>query len=113
MSDFDPNFERIRLAMLASQYPEIVKKAGEVIFWSENIEHGLSLTRWKTEEYIYKKANKSGFKVHLIELLSNFTEYRRLCNELPNNEGTVSFGEGEINIKWLPDGSTELSGDIV
>ncbi len=51
--------------------------------------------------------------MNLIELLGNFTEYRRLCNKLPNNEGVVSFGDGKINIEWLPNGSTELSGDII
>ncbi len=37
MSDSDLNFERTRLAMLAKQYPEIIKETGKVIFCSEDV----------------------------------------------------------------------------
>lgn len=109
MSNFDQNFEVTRLTMLAKQYPEIVKATGEVIFCAEDNEDRLSGTRWKVEDSIFEQATESGFKVHLIELLDNFIEYRGRCNELPKKEGVVRFGDGSLNIEWLPDGSTELS----
>lgn len=109
MPNFDQNFEATRLTMLAKQYPEIVKATGEVIFCAEDNEDRLSGTRWKVEDSIFEQATQSGFKVHLIELLDNFIEYRGRCNELPKKEGVVRFGDGSLNIKWLPDGSTELS----
>lgn len=109
MPNFDQNFEVTRLTMLAKQYPEIVKAAGEVIFCAEDNEDRLSGTRWKVEDSIFEQATESGFKVHLIELLDNFIEHRGRCNELPKKEGVVRFGDGSLNIEWLPDGSTELS----
>lgn len=109
MPNFDQNFEATRLTMLAKQYPEIVKATGEVIFCAEDNEDRLGGTRWKVEDSIFEQATESGFKVHLIELLDNFIEYRGRCNELPKKEGVVRFGDGSLNIKWLPDGSTELS----
>ena len=109
MPNFDQNFEATRLTMLAKQYPEIVKVTGEVIFCAEDNEDRLSGTRWKVEDSIFGQATESGFKVHLIELLDNFIEYRGRCNELPKKEGVVRFGDGSLNIEWLPDGSTELS----
>src|SRR5690554_4764808 len=109
MPNFDQNFEVTRLTMLAKQYPEIVKATGEVIFCAEDNEDRLSGTRWKVEDSIFEQATESGFKVHLIELLDDFIEYRGRCNELPKKEGVVRFGDGSLNIEWLPDGSTELS----
>ena len=109
MPNFDQNFEATRLTMLAKQYPEIVKATGEVIFCAEDNEDRLSITRWKIEDDIFEEATKSGFKVHLIELLDNFIQYRDQCSELPKKEGVVRFGDGGLNIEWLPDGSTDLS----
>ncbi len=109
MPNFDRDFEATRLAMLAKQYPEIVKANGEVVFCAEDNECRLSGTRWTVEDDIFQQATKSGFKVHLIELLDNFIEYRGQCNELPKKEGIVRFGDGRLSIEWLPDGSTHLS----
>lgn len=109
MPNFDQNFEATRLAMLAKQYPEIVKSNGEVLFHAEDDESRLSSTRWTIEDNFFEQATESGFKVHLIELLDDFIEYRGQCNELPKKEGVVRFGDGGLNIDWLPDGSTELS----
>ena len=109
MPNFDQDFEATRLTMLAKQYPEIVKATGEVIFRAEDNEDRLSGTRWKVEDGIFEQANELGFKVHLIELLDNFIEYRGQCNELPKKEGVVRFGDGGLNIEWLTDGSKELS----
>jgi hypothetical protein len=109
MPNFDQDFEATRLTMLAKQYPEIVKATGEVIFCAEDNEARLSGTRWKVEDGVFEQATESGFKVHLIELLDNFIEYRGQCNELPKKEGVIRFGDGGLNIEWLPDGSTELS----
>ena len=109
MPNFDQNFEVTRLTMLAKQYTEIVKATGEVIFCAEDNEDRLSGTRGKVDSNIFEQATELGFKIHLIELLDNFIEYRGRCNELPKKEGVVRFGDGSLNIEWLPDGSTELS----
>ncbi len=109
MPNFDQNFETTRLGMLAKQYPEIVKANGEVLFCAEDNKSRLSGTRWTVEDEIFEQATESGFKVHLIELLDNFIEYRGQCNELPKKEGVVRFGNGGLNIEWLPDGATNLS----
>ncbi|MCZ0928406.1 hypothetical protein [Vreelandella janggokensis] len=109
MPNFDQAFEATRLAMLAKQYPQIVKANGEVVFCAEDNESRLSGTRWTIEDDIFEQATESGFKVYLIELLDNFIEYRGQCNELPKKEGVVRFGDGGLNIEWLPDGSTDLS----
>ncbi|MEM0514488.1 hypothetical protein WCN91_03390 [Pseudoalteromonas sp. YIC-827] len=108
MPNFVQDFESTRLVMLAKQYPEVVKAYGEVVFCAQDSEARLSGTRWTIEDDIFEQATESGFKVHLIELLDNFIEYRAQCNELPKKEGVVRFGNGGLKIEWLPDGSTHL-----
>ena len=98
MPNFDQDFETTCLTMLAQQYPEIVKATGEVIFCAEDNEDRLSITRWKIEDNIFEEATESGFKVHLIELLDNFIEYRGQYNELPKKEGVVRLGDGGLSI---------------
>lgn len=49
MPNFDQAFEAARLAMLAKQYPEIVKANGEVGFCAEDKEDRLSGTSWTLE----------------------------------------------------------------
>jgi hypothetical protein len=112
MSNFDQNFEAARLAMLAKQHSDIVKVAGEVIFRAEDGEDRLSGTSWTLEDDIFDQVTASGFKLHLIELLDDFIEYRGQCNELPRKEGIVRFGGGDLSIEWLPDGSTHLSDHL-
>lgn len=109
MPNFDQDFEATRLAMLAKQYPEVVKANGKVVFCAKDNEARLSGTRWTVEDEIFEKATESGFKVHLIELLDSFIQYRDQCSELPKKEGVVRFGDGGVNVEWLPDGSTDLS----
>ena len=102
MSNFDQNFEALRLTMLAKQHPDIVKVTGEVVFRAEDDEDRLSGTSWTLEEDIFDQVTDSCFKLHLIELLDNFIEYRGQCNEHPKKEGAVRFGGGDLNIEWLP-----------
>ncbi|WP_458734810.1 hypothetical protein [Zobellella taiwanensis] len=109
MSNFDENFEAVRLAMLAKQHPDIVKVAGEVIFCAEENEERLSSTSWTLEDYIFDRVTESGFKLHLLELLDDFIEYRSQCNKLPRRKGIIRFGDGNLSIEWLPDGFTHLS----
>jgi hypothetical protein len=105
MSHFDKNFEATRLAMLAKQHPDIMKVSGEVVFRAEDCEDRLSGTSWTLEEDIFEQVTESGFKLHLVELIDSFIEYRGHCNEHPNKEGIVRFGGGDLIIEWLPDGS--------
>jgi len=95
--------------MLAQQHSEIVKVKGEVVFCAEDHEDRLSGTSWKLEEDVSDQVTETGFKLHLIELIDNFIQYRGQCDELPKKEGIVRFGSGELSIEWLPDGSTHLS----
>lgn len=109
MSNFDQNFESTRLGMLAQQHPDIVKTTGEVVFCAEEDEDRLSGASWTFENDVFDQASESGFKLHLMELLDSFIQYRGQCNELPKKEGVVRFGHGQMTIEWLPDGSTHLS----
>lgn len=112
MSNFDHNFEVARLDMLAKQHSDVVKVAGEVVFRAEDDEDRLSGTSWTLKDDIFDQVTDSGFKIHLIELLDNFIEYRGQCNKLPKKEGVVRFGGGDLSIEWLPDGSTHLSNHL-
>ncbi|HDV5542290.1 TPA: hypothetical protein RI780_003536 [Vibrio cholerae] len=113
MSNFDQNFETNRLAMLAKQYPEIMKANGEVVFCAERDEDRLSGTSWTLEDDVFDQVSASGFKLHLIELIDTFIEYRGKYDQLSHREGIVRFGDGKVDIEWLPDGSTNLfTGDF-
>ncbi|MGO2318843.1 hypothetical protein [Vibrio parahaemolyticus] len=110
MSSFDKNFEATRLAMLAKQHPNIVRVSGEVLFRAENEADRLSGTSWTVEDDVFEQATESGFKLHLVELLDSFIEYRGQCNEQPRKEGVVRFGGGNLSIEWLSDEYTHHSG---
>lgn len=101
MSHFDQNFEATRLSMLAKQHPDIVRVAGEVVFHAQDDEDRLSGTSWTLEDDIFDQVTESGFKLHLLELLDIFIQYRGQCNELPKKSGVVRFRGGEISIEWL------------
>lgn len=108
MQDFDRNFESTRLSMLAKQYPEIVKMRGKVVFNAEDNEDRLSGTRWKLGDDTFDQISESGFKIHLIEIIDLFISYRGQCNETPNKEGIVRFGDGSIDIEWWEYGAMRL-----
>lgn len=94
--------------MLAEQYSDIVKLSGEVVFCADDNDDCLRGTAWTLEDEAVDKVSESSFKIHLIELLDNFIEYRGQCNQYPKNQGVVFFGDGRLTIRWLPDGSVDL-----
>lgn len=100
MPHFDHDFESMRLRMLAEQHPSIVKTTGEITFYAEDNADYLSGASWNLEEDIFDKINNSDFKLHLMELLDQFIQYRGLCNQFPKKEGVVHFGKEKINIEW-------------
>lgn len=103
MSDFDRDFEMMRLTMLGKQYPDVVAATGKVIFYAEDKEDRLMRASWMFESDVFEKMSESGFKLHLMELLDNFIEYRGQCNELPKKIGVVCFDDGNLSIEWLAD----------
>lgn len=107
MSSFDPNFESIRLNMLAQQYKELLEIEGKVTFCAAEEEDCISVTTWTLEEDKCEQVRDSGIKIELIELLDIFIMYRSQCNQLPKREGIVRFGNGELSIEWMPDGFYE------
>jgi hypothetical protein len=108
MPNYDDEFERNRLSILAKQHPNIVRSKGEVAFNADD-ENRLSGASWELEDEIFDQVSDSGFKLHLMELLDTFIAYRRQCNESPRNKGIVRFSDGVMTIEWLPDGATHLS----
>lgn len=109
MPNYDQSFESIRLNMLAQQHFEIVKIEGQLFFHADENEDRFSHGTWTLDENISAQAADSGFKLNLIELLDIFIIYRGQNNELPNKVGIVRFGDGELNIQWLPDYTVNLS----
>lgn len=110
MSVFDPNFETLRLSMLAEQYADQLQEAGEILFKAEPDENYVSHARWFVgEQERFQAMSDSGFKLHLMGLLDNLVEYRIQFNQQPMREGKVQITAGQLFIEWLPDGSTELS----
>ncbi|ANP66501.1 hypothetical protein BAU10_11330 [Vibrio alginolyticus] len=95
---------------LSDEDKKIVEMSRSIlVFRAEDDEDRLSGTSWTLEDDIFDQVTESGFKLHLLELLDNFIEYRGQCNELPKKEGIVRFGGGTLNIEWLPNGTTHLS----
>lgn len=110
MSVFDPDFETLRLSMLAEQYADQLQEAGEILFKAEQDENYVSHARWFVgEQERFQAMSDSGFKLHLMGLLDNLVEYRIQFNQPPMREGKVQITAGQLLIEWLPDGSTELS----
>ncbi|WP_220488829.1 hypothetical protein [Pseudoalteromonas sp. SR43-3] len=88
MTEFDENFESARLAMLVQQHADIIGINGLVAFDAENTEDRLSSTSWVFSDEVLKKIDQTSFKLHLIELLDNFIQYRALYEKLPRKAGT-------------------------
>lgn len=107
MQIYDPEFEGIRLSMLAKQYPEISINECKFIFWAEEEKDEFSHGTWLCEDEVHKKILESTFKMQFILLINNFIEYRANCNKLPKKEGIVRFGSEKLEIEWVEDGSAE------
>jgi len=101
METFDPEFEQMRLEMLAMQYPDMVVVRGKVTFFAMDDEDRIAKTRWELEKDIFDELTDSGFKIHLINLLDDFIVYRARCKKSPRKRGVVSFENGVIGIEWL------------
>lgn len=109
MSVFDPDFETLRLSMLAEQYADQLQEAGEIFFKAEHDENHVSHARWFVGELErFQAMSDSGFKLHMMGLLDNLVEDRIQYNQHPMREGKVQIAAGKLIIEWLPDGSNEL-----
>jgi len=108
MTVFDPHFEGFRLSMFAQQYPDIANKEGKVIFLADEDKDEIFVTRWNFDDAIYNEISESNFKIQFILLLDIFIRYRSECGEPLRREGVVSFGNGRLDIGWLPNGSVVL-----
>tara|TARA_R110002072_G_scaffold301164_3_gene480298 strand:- start:77302 stop:77646 length:345 start_codon:yes stop_codon:yes gene_type:complete len=110
MSDYDPDFEQMRLTMLARQYPDIVAHKVRVIFFAEDNEDRISWSRWFLEdEKVGARCSETGFKIELMNLLDIFIQYRGQCNQLPKNAGVVEFTGDVVTIEW----HTKISADTM
>lgn len=110
MTDYDPEFEKMRLAMLARQYPDIVPHEVRVIFFAEDNEDRISWSRWfLRDEKIGALCSETGFKIELMNLLDIFIQYRGQCDQLLRKAGVVQFGKDKVNIEW----HTKVSADAL
>ena len=66
------------------------------------------LTRWSFDDAIYNEISESNFKIQFILLLDVFIKHRSECGALLTREGVVNFGNGKLDIGWLPSGSIVL-----
>ena len=108
MTDYDPDFEQMRLTMLARQYPDIVTHKVRVIFFAEDNEDRIFWSRWfLKDEKIGALCSESGFKIELMNLLDIFIQYRGQCDRLPKNAGVVEFTGGAVTIEWYTKISAE------
>lgn len=108
MTKFDEKFESNRLAMLVKQHTDIIGINGLVTFNAECTEDRLSSTSWVFSDEVLEKIDQTSFKLHLIELLDNFIQYRALNEKLPRKAGIVRFTTKKVAIEWLQD-STDLT----
>ncbi len=109
MTDYDPDFEQLRLTMLARQNPEIVKTQGKVVFFAEDDEDHISWSRWfLQDEKVSALCSETGFTTDLMNLLDIFIQYRAQCHQLPRKTGVVLFSEDKWRIEWHTKASAEV-----
>ena len=105
-TEFDPDFESLRLGMLLRQFPEQADGRCEVRFAADD-EARLSHASWSTDVSWYVLANDSGFKVYLMELLDILIRYRAQCGQSRWKNGIVRISQGAISVDWLVDDESE------
>ena len=105
-TEFDPDFESLRLGMLLRQFPEHADGSCEVRFAADD-EARLSHASWSTDVTWYVLANDSGFKVYLMELLDSLIQYRAQCGQSCWKKGIVRISQGAMSIDWLVDDEFE------
>lgn len=100
MSVFDPDFETLRLSMLAEQYADQLQEEGEILFKAEHDENYVSHARWFVGELErFQAMSDSGFKLHMMGLLDNLVEYRTRSNQQPMREEKVQIDAGKLIIE--------------
>lgn len=108
MTDYDPDFEQMRLEMLARQNPEIGQVQGKVIFFAEDDEDRISWSRWFLEDdRVGALCSETGFTTDLMNFLDICIQYRGQCNQLPRKAGVVLFSEDKWRIEWHTKASAE------
>jgi len=105
-TEFDPDFESLRLGMLLRQFPEHADGRCEVCFAADD-EARLSHASWSTNILWYVLASDSGFKVYLMELLDILIRYRAQCGQSRWKNGIVRISQGAISVDWLVDDESE------
>lgn len=103
MSNFDDDFESKHLALLASQYPDVLAIDGEVTFHAETDEDRLSSASWFLDDGDFKLVSETGFKFQLLELLDQLIQYRGQFNGKANKKGVVRFTGDDLKILWVTD----------
>lgn len=99
-------FEQFRLNMMLEQYPRAGWMRGEVVFFAEDEEHRISHATWTFEDDDFAWLSESGFKLHLMELLDQFIQYRGSHCIEPMKKGHLNLGDRLITIEWLDGGTT-------
>ena len=102
-TEFDPDFESLRLGMLLRQFPEHADGRCEVRFAADD-EARLSHASWSTEGDWFVRA---GFKLYLMELLDSLIQYRAQCGQSCWKKGIVRISRGAMSIDWLVDDEFE------
>ncbi|WP_341938243.1 hypothetical protein [Marinimicrobium sp. C2-29] len=73
---YDANFDKARLGQLSEQYLTNSAAEGRVLFLSDSDDNRLDHARWQVDDVVYDDFSKSGFKMHLMELLDILLVYR-------------------------------------
>lgn len=105
-TEFDPDFESLRLGMLLRQFPELADGRCEVHFAADD-EARLSHASWSTDVAWFVEAGESGFKLYLMELLDSVIQYRAQCGQSRWKQGIVRISQGAMSIDWLVDDESE------
>jgi hypothetical protein len=115
-TEFDPDFESLRLGMLLRQFPEHADGRCEVRFAADD-EARLSHASWSTNILWYLLASDSGFKTYLMEVLDSLIRYRAQCGRMPWKNGIVYIDAGSLRIEWFVDDgegaqAVDASGEV-
>lgn len=98
---YDPNFDQLRLNLLAEQCLIDKNIGGQVIFSAETYDSHIDHATPQFNDDDYASLKKSGFMLFLIELLHSLSNYRTEHKRPNSKQGIVHVNQSQLSIEWL------------
>jgi hypothetical protein len=97
----EQSFAQNRLLQLAEQLLKETSITGDLVFFADEDEGGISGATWRFEDGDHTLLKDSGFKCMLMELLDSLIHHRASEKSTDTLNGVIHLEKSSPSIQWL------------